>query len=90
MVEALHVAEALPAVQNGDYELRCLQVPSLHFVGLWLHRPGHDIILPTAPTPAHLAALRAYSEAELLAQMAPLAAAKKRAYDADTTGKLGG
>lgn len=79
-VHALHRAERVETVERHDYELRCLQAPGLNFVGLWLHRDGDDLLLPTAPTPARVAPEGTYTEAQLIAQLQAPAATRKAMF----------
>jgi hypothetical protein len=45
-LEALRTAEQLPQVKKQDYEIRRLEIPSIHFVAVWLHGKADDIIIP--------------------------------------------
>lgn len=55
---AFQMAEQLPEVVNGSYELRVLQIASLYVMALWLknQQPGPDLVLPMNPTNQVLAA----------------------------------
>lgn len=57
-VEGIEVAEGLPAVQAGSFELRAVGVPALHIQALWLKDDGggDDIVIPIAPVPPPLVA----------------------------------
>ena len=43
---AFDIAKKLPQTRNHDYEMRRLDVPTMHFVALWLHAPSDDILIP--------------------------------------------
>src|SRR5262249_8479311 len=49
--EAAAIAQALPQVATGDFELRLLRVPALYFMALWLHSQATDLLVPLAPSP---------------------------------------
>ncbi len=80
--QAIEKAGALSDVAKGSYEARVLRFAAIGVMALWL-RPdagGADIVFPLAPTPPGVEAERAYSEAEFLTAIRPLAerrAAKK-------------
>lgn len=88
-VDALKLAEQSPQLKGKTVELRMLFVSALHFVAIWLHAAGEDVLIPIEPTPKELALTGLYSEAALLAQLKPAADQAKRRFDADTTGLLG-
>ena len=68
---ATALAEGLESVQERDYELRLLSVPSLYLVALWLH--GEDnLLLPLAPAPGGLESLQPYTEEQLFAALQEL------------------
>lgn len=72
-LEAVKAAQELPEVQEADYDLRFLKVPSLRFVALWLHGPN-DLILPLEDHRASgLDAFNAYAPAVVLERLMPLA-----------------
>ena len=77
-VEVLRRAEARDDVRRHVYELRYLEIPALHFAGVWLHPlhpgEGEDLIHPTDPTPSHVAPRGWYTEHELRERLRPLAA----------------
>jgi hypothetical protein len=80
--QAIAKAGALSAVAAASYEARVLRFAAIGVMALWLSPDagGADIVYPMAPTPAGLEAERAYTEAEFLAAIRPLAerrAAKK-------------
>ncbi|MGE7957411.1 hypothetical protein ACQKQA_12615 [Pseudomonas sp. NPDC089530] len=89
-VNALNLAENTPHLQGRTYELRLLFVSALHVAAIWLHASDEDVLIPIEPTPKHLASTKLYSEAALLALLAPAAQRVKTTFDADTTGQLGG
>lgn len=88
-VSALNLAENSPQLQGKTVELRLLFVSALHFVAIWLHADGEDVLIPIEPTPKELAVTQLYSEASLFTLLKPAALRAKQAFDADTTGLLG-
>lgn len=67
--KAILLAEALPEVVAGGYELRLLRFAALHLVALWLKcddpsRP--DLLVPLPPARDSLVPGRAYPAPELL------------------------
>jgi len=76
--EALRLAEQLPEIQQGTYEIRALRVPALYVMALWLKDQNgtrdHFIVMPPAFPPVQ--PLHPYSTADLLALLQPLAARK--------------
>ncbi|AZC33136.1 hypothetical protein C4K38_5199 [Pseudomonas chlororaphis subsp. piscium] len=89
-VNALNLAEKAPHLKGRTFELRVLFVSALQVVAIWLHASDEDVLIPIEPTPKRLASTKLYSEAALLALLAPAAQQAKAAFDADTTGLLGG
>jgi hypothetical protein len=78
---AVAVAEALPQVASGTYELRTLRVPALKVVALWLH--GHDdLYIPLEPAGAGLTPYEVYDRDRFDAALAA-AAARHRALPPD-------
>lgn len=70
------IAEALPQVASGTYELRMFEVPSLPFCSLWLHPETtgrEDLFVPVPPNELGLDPTRAYTVAELLPILQPAA-----------------
>lgn len=65
-LEALRRANQLSAVRASDYEVRRLDCPPIHYVAVWLHRNGDDIIMPLPPTFNRWNAYQAYSEDQML------------------------
>jgi hypothetical protein len=63
--EAVRVAEALPEVQTGSYEVRLLRCAALPLVALWLHGEARDLLIPLDPLPPGVTS-RAYPVPELL------------------------
>lgn len=61
---ATALAEGLESVQDRDYELRLLSVPSLYLVALWLHGEN-NLLLPLAPAPGGLDSAQPYTEEQL-------------------------
>jgi hypothetical protein len=83
---AVTVAEALPQVRSGTYELRTLRVPTLKVVALWLH-PGDaefgdgeagDLYVPLEPAGAGLTPYVAYDRERFDAALSSAAAARRR------------
>lgn len=48
LLQAIHMAENLEEVTQADYLLSCLELPPLHFTGLWLQRKRADILIPVS------------------------------------------
>ena len=67
--QAFALAEGLPEVRNGAYEIRALRVPALYVMALWLKdlhgQQDRFIVLPPVFPPPQ--ALTPYSASELLA-----------------------
>jgi len=63
-LEALANLEALPQVQNSDYELRLLRIPALMTISLWLHAEpgGADILTPLPPANSYFAQRELYTQ----------------------------
>ena len=82
----LKMAEQLPEVQQGAYELRALRVPALYVMALWLKDLNSDkdrfIVMP--PTFPPVQALQVYSTSDLLALL-HTAAAKKAPLEKQVT-----
>jgi len=61
---ALEAAEKLPIVREHDYEVRLLTISGLYLMALWLKAKKSplvkDLIVPVAPAPEGLEALRQY------------------------------
>jgi hypothetical protein len=76
MLEALRIAEQLPQIKKEDYELRCLNDPSILFVAVWLHGKSDDIIIPLPPTFGRWNAYQPYSESEMIKLLKPEAKKK--------------
>jgi|GEM_PF-1955573 len=68
---ALQIAENSGRLQNTDYEVRYLLLPSIHFVALWLHATTDDLIVPLPPTFARIRDYRLCSETEALQFLKP-------------------
>lgn len=79
---AISVAEQLPQVIAGSYELRMLRVPSLYTDALWLKNlaAGRDLVVPIASANPEIQADRSYDAEEFLAIMRDIAA-KKAGFD---------
>jgi len=75
-LEALRMAEQLPQIKKQDYELRCLDDMSLHFVMVWLHGKSDDILIPLPPTFGRWNAYQPYSESEMINLLKPEAGKK--------------
>ncbi|KYF69731.1 hypothetical protein BE11_26340 [Sorangium cellulosum] len=89
-VRGIGLLQELARVREGDYELRSLQIPALHFVSLWLHGVADDLFLPIAPTPAHLMSRdRVLTERALMDSLRAEAAELMRRY-ASAPGDSGG
>lgn len=72
-LEALRIAEKLPAVQKRDYEFRWLDCPGIAFVAVWLHAKSDDIILPLPTTFGRWLAYEPYTERAMLMLLKPAA-----------------
>ena len=72
-VEGIQVAERIPEVAAGDFELRLLDAPALHLRSLWLHSDDRNFLIPLAPAPPPVEAYRVYSEIDLRAVLQNLA-----------------
>ncbi len=70
-LEALRMAKQLPQILREGYEVRRLDVPAIHFVAVWLHRQGDDILIPLPPTFGRWNAYQVYSEKEMLKLLRP-------------------
>lgn len=47
------------ALGNGKFELRCLEVPVLHLLAVWLYRPrGDQIFVPVSHLPVSIVSLK--------------------------------
>jgi hypothetical protein len=76
--QAQGVAERLPEIQQGQYELRALRVPALYLMSLWLKdlQGNEDRFLVLPPVFPPLQALAVYSASDLLPVMQQLAVQK--------------
>jgi len=76
--EALRLAEQLPEIKQGTYEIRALRVPALYVMALWLKDVQGDddrfIVMPPAFPPVQ--ALHAYATRDLLGVLHPMAKQK--------------
>jgi hypothetical protein len=76
--EAFRIAEQLPEVQRGAYEIRALRIPSLYVMALWLKdlqgNQDRFIVMPPAFPPVQ--PLRPYAASDLLTVLQRLAAHK--------------
>jgi hypothetical protein len=75
-LEALRVANRLPQVEKQDYELRCLDIPPILFVAIWLHGKSDDIIIPVGNTFGRWNAYQPYSGSQMLKLLQPEAKKK--------------
>lgn len=74
---ALRKAEKLEQVKTKDYQLRLLNAPHpLDFVALWLQRDSEDILIPLRSFNKDLEVNRAYSEADVIKILKPIAEKK--------------
>jgi hypothetical protein len=69
---AIQAARALPAVSQGSFELRLLNVPGLYLMALWLHEADGtgDLLIPLAPSPVEIPKGRPVPAARLLEELA--------------------
>lgn len=69
---AIATLRSLPQIERGHYELRLLHIPGLYTVALWLAdlTARHDLLVPLAPAPPGVQALRPYPADELAAALA--------------------
>jgi len=70
-LEALRKAEKLPQIKKQDYELRFLDIPSVYFVAVWLHRESDDILIPLPSTFGRWDAYQPYSESAMIKLLKP-------------------
>jgi len=70
-LEALRMAEQLPQIKERDYELRRLEITSLHFVAVWLRGKSDDIIIPLPPTFGRWNAYQPYSKSQMIKLLKP-------------------
>jgi hypothetical protein len=79
---AVRVAEALPQMQSGTYQLRTLRVPPLKVVALWLHPvdddDDEDLYIPLEPAGAGLTPFIAYDRERFDAALSAAAAARRQ------------
>ena len=68
MEKAIRVAEALPEVVAGTFELRFLRVSALHLAAVWLKSETSDVdvVIPLPPAPFGLEPLRPANAATLI------------------------
>lgn len=80
--QAINMAQALPQVAGGNYELRALRIPALMIDAVWLKdKTGdNDLVLPVHSNVPTLTDGQAYSEKDFLDRLRD-AAAKKRAFN---------
>jgi hypothetical protein len=84
--------EALPAAQAAarasDAELRVLHIPALYVQALWLHTETEeeDTLIPIAPTPPGIEAIRPYSASELLGELRERSRGVPLTDESDTRG----
>jgi hypothetical protein len=64
--QALSAIVATPALAQGDYEPRLLEIPGVHFVGLWLAGQAGNYIVPIAPDRSSLPRNQVLKEEEAL------------------------
>lgn len=72
---ALEKVATIPDVSAQSYEVRLLRFSAISLMALWLKpdATGADIIYPLAPAPAGLQAEQAYSAADFVKAILPLA-----------------
>ncbi len=77
---ALALVDQLPAIQEGDYEIRALRIPALYVMAFWLkdNRDTHDLLIVLPPAFPPMQALHPYTTAEFVSLLRPLAAEKLR------------
>jgi len=71
--EAIQVAQEIPEVSRGDFELRLLHVPGLHVMALWLHGVegnASDLLVPLEPSPVETPTGQPVPAATLLQELA--------------------
>jgi hypothetical protein len=83
---AIVMAESLPDVADGTYEVRVLQAPAVYVVALWLkdRRGDQDILIPLDPAPSELEAGQCYTDADFMAVLVRLAEEQGR-FDSSPT-----
>lgn len=85
---ALEAARALPAVNQGSFELRLLNVPGLYVMALWLHEASgtDDLLIPLAPSPVEIPRGRPVPAARLVEELASKARSAAAVGPDDRTG----
>jgi hypothetical protein len=58
---------------SGDYEASVIEIPALHFIGLWLHNPEKDFIMPYPPNLTELKNYEITNYAEALSLLQAMA-----------------
>lgn len=79
IVRTIAFAERIPEVRQNDYELRVLRDPSLSLLALWLYREGSADLLFPIRYDSKGRKRGPFSEAEMVAQLKPLAARRAAA-----------
>jgi hypothetical protein len=78
MEEAVRVADQLPEVQKGTYEMRALRIPAMYIMAVWLKdqkvKQDRFIVMPPAFPP--IKPLIAYGPADFLTALQAMAAKK--------------
>jgi hypothetical protein len=64
--QALSAMAGTPALAQDDYEPRLLEIPGVHFVGLWLAGQAGQYIVPIAPDRSSLPRNQVLKEEEVL------------------------
>lgn len=75
---AIAVAQKLPEVTTGSFELRMLRLPPLYLDAIWLknNAAGNDLVIPIASLSKQLVPYQPYSADDFLARIRDLAAQK--------------
>lgn len=81
--KAIRAVRESPAVAQGGFELRLLNVPGLYVLALWLHgaQGKGDLLVPLAPSPVETPAGKPVAAAVLLKELADKAQAPIEAAD---------
>ena len=77
---AVENARASSRLRDRDYELRFLDIPSIHFVAVWFHADNDDVLVPLRPAWSPLKVDELYSENEIVQVIRPQA---QRVLDSD-------
>jgi hypothetical protein len=71
---AISIAQSLPEVANGNYELRMFRLPAVYVDAIWLKNngDGDDLFIPILSMDKNLKPFQAYKEKDFLAAVRQL------------------